>query len=84
MKVINTLIIVSSLLHLSVSAKNETNQSFSKAKRLLETEVYLNHRITLYCGAKFDSQKKLTLPLGFRSDKHVKRSKLVEWDHVYR
>jgi deoxyribonuclease-1 len=81
MKIISILILFS-LFPLSTFAANETNQSFSKAKKLLETKVYQSNRITLYCGASFDSKKSITPPIGFHTDKHVKRSKRVEWEHV--
>ncbi len=81
MKFISILILLS-LFPLSAFATNETNQSFSKAKKLLETKVYQNNRITLYCGAIFSSDKSITPPIGFHTDKHVKRSKRVEWEHV--
>lgn len=81
MKVIGALILLS-LFPLSTFATNEVNQSFSKAKKLLETKVYQNNRTTLYCGASFDSKKNIKPPRGFHTDKHVKRSKRVEWEHV--
>ncbi|WP_022940467.1 endonuclease [Psychromonas hadalis] len=81
MKIISILILFS-LFPLSTFAVNETNQSFSKAKKLLETKVYQNNRITLYCGALFDAKKNIIPPQGFHTDKHVKRSKRVEWEHV--
>ena len=81
MKVISILILLC-FSSMNTFAGNETNQSFSKAKKLLETEVYQNNRVTLYCGATFDSKKNITPPNGFYTDKHVKRSKRVEWEHV--
>lgn len=63
-------------------ASNTSIDSFSKSKRLLEQEVYQDHPTTLYCGAIFDSKKNITLPQGFTTTKHVKRSKRVEWEHV--
>jgi len=81
MKIFSILILLS-LFSLSTFATNETNQSFSKAKKLLEKEVYQNNRITLYCGALFDVKKNIISPQGFHTDKHVKRSKRVEWEHV--
>lgn len=66
----------------SFAGGNETMYSFSKAKKTLERSVYFDHRETIYCGAKFDAKKNITLPSGFHSDKHVKRSKRVEWEHV--
>ncbi len=44
MKVIGALILLS-LFPLSTFAANEVNQSFSKAKKLLETKVYQNNRV---------------------------------------
>jgi deoxyribonuclease-1 len=76
---IAALIIVSSYCH---SATNETIQSFSKAKKQLEQAVYHDHRETLYCGAKFDDNKKITPPAGFTTTKHKKRANRVEWEHV--
>ena len=66
----------------SVMAANESNQSFSKAKKMLERQVYQDHRETVYCGASFDAKKKITSPAGFTTTKHVKRAKKVEWEHV--
>ena len=66
----------------ALASGNETIYSFSKAKKTLERSVYFDHRETIYCGAKFDAKKNITLPSGFHSDKHVKRSKRVEWEHV--
>ena len=56
------------------AAGNMQNESFAKAKRLLEQEVYYDHRQTLYCGASFDAHKQIELPQGFTADKHQKRS----------
>ena len=76
------LVIVFGLLSTTVCAQNAKIQSFSKAKKLLEKEVYFDHRETLYCGASFD-EKKDVLPLkGFETDKHKKRAKRIEWEHV--
>ena len=74
------------LLPISVFAEqgNQTNNSFSKAKKMLERSVYLhaNERTTIYCEAPFDAAKKITFPAGFETTKHVKRAKKVEWEHV--
>jgi len=82
MKSKNTLLIVLVLLSTSTLASNENIQSFSKAKNILEKQVYNNHRSTLYCGATFDAKKKIIPPKGFTTTKYVKRSKKVEWEHV--
>ncbi len=80
MKVITSLLIAS-LISSSAFAANQEIQSFSKAKKILEKQVYNNHRITLYCGAAFDSKKKVTPPKGFTTTKYVKRAKKIEWEH---
>lgn len=64
------------------AAGNMQHESFAKAKRLLEQEVYYDHRQTLYCGAFFDAHKQVELLQGFTTDKHQKRSARVEWEHV--
>ncbi len=63
-------------------AANTSNTSFNKAKKMLERNVYYDHRETLYCGARFDEKKKVIIPEGFKTTKHVKRAKKVEWEHV--
>ena len=67
---------------LLMAAGNTEIESFNKAKRLLETKVYYDHRVTLYCGAAFDERKNVTLPDGFTTPKHAKRAHRVEWEHV--
>lgn len=64
------------------AAGNEWNDSFSKAKKTLERQIYHDHRITLYCGAAFDEKKNVTLPEGFTAAKHEKPAGKVEWEHV--
>ncbi|WP_339379713.1 endonuclease [Aliivibrio sp. SR45-2] len=44
--------------------------------------MYFDHRTTIYCDATFDAKKNITLPSGFDSEKYLKRSKRVEWEHV--
>lgn len=66
----------------AIAAGNTWNDSFNKAKRMLERQVYSDHRITLYCGAAFDERKNVTLPEGFRAPKHEKRAGKIEWEHV--
>lgn len=64
------------------AAGNETIDSFSKAKKMLERQVYFDHRVTLYCGASFDEKKNIDLPDGFFTEKHQKRASKVEWEHA--
>ncbi|MGS0825104.1 endonuclease [Shewanella sp. 0m-8] len=79
-------LVITALLPLSSFAQfsegNTRVKSFNKAKKTLERKVYYDHRVTLYCDAKFDSKKNIDLPNGFRSEKHIKRARRVEWEHV--
>nr|WP_321466394.1 endonuclease [uncultured Desulfobulbus sp.] len=65
-----------------VFAGNTTIDSFSNAKKILQYQIYPDHRITVYCGAEFDAKKNVSLPPGFVTTKHVKRSEMVEWEHI--
>jgi deoxyribonuclease-1 len=66
----------------SLADGNDTNDSFNKAKKMLERDVYHDNRETIYCGAKFDAKKNIEAPQGFVTTTHLKRSKKVEWEHV--
>lgn len=61
---------------------NTTNDSFNQAKKILERQVYPDHRVTFYCRAPFDAKKQITLPEGFTTPKHEKRAHRIEWEHV--
>lgn len=65
-----------------LAAGNTTNDSFNKAKKMLERQVYMDHRQTIYCGAAFDESKRIELPQGFVTEKHQKRALKVEWEHA--
>ncbi|WP_199438537.1 endonuclease [Vibrio owensii] len=65
-----------------LSAGNTTNDSFNKAKKMLERSVYYDHRVTLYCAASFDSKKNIDLPDGFSTKKYKKRAQRLEWEHA--
>ena len=66
--------------------KNTFNDSFSKAKRILERYVYWKElpRKTIYCGCDFDSKKYVdNSACGYFNDGRYKtRSKKIEWEHV--
>ena len=66
---------------LSLAAGNTTNDSFAHAKKMLG-QVYADHRVTIYCGATYDAQGNVTLPEGFTTPKHEKRSSRIEWEHA--
>jgi deoxyribonuclease-1 len=75
-------LLMGTLITTSTLAANQEIQSFNKAKKLLEKQVYNNHRQTLYCGATFDTKKRVSTPQGFTTTKYVKRAKKIEWEHV--
>jgi len=66
------------------SQGNTTNDSFSKAKRLMQKEIYVQpeEMHTIYCGAKFDRHKHVVLPSGFEATKYRNRLKTWEAEHV--
>jgi len=65
------------------SSGNTKNDSFSKAKKMLEKKVYSQlERKTIYCAATFDERKFIVNENGFSSNKYKKRAKKIEWEHV--
>nr|DAF07313.1 MAG TPA: DNA-specific endonuclease I [Caudoviricetes sp.] len=80
-KIILTLVL-SLVPALALAAGNTTNDSFSQAKRMLERQVYHDHRVTIYCSAEFNAQKRVTLPAGFTTPAHEKRATKIEWEHA--
>lgn len=66
----------------ALAGGNTWTDSFSKAKKTLERQVYYDHRETLYCGAGFDEDKNVALPVGFTAAKHQERAARIEWEHV--
>ena len=60
----------------SVAAGDQTNQSFSKAKKNLERAVYQDYRGTIYCAATFDN-KKMWLHQPVLKRKNIKREPSV-------
>ena len=76
-------ILFSSLFFIySAQAANQGNDSFNRAKKILEKQVYFDNKTTLYCNAEFNSQKQVMPPQGFNTTKYIKRSKKIEWEHV--
>lgn len=61
---------------------NQTISSFSQSKKTLLKKVFYDRRITIYCGARFDKNKNITLPEGFVASIYKKRATRVEWEHV--
>ena len=56
---------------LVLAAGNLSNESFSAAKKMLASQVYHDHSVTLYCGAVYDSGGEITLPEGFSVAAHA-------------
>lgn len=77
---------------LSFTVNAEHPSSFSKAKKLLDSEIYTDHKLTFYCGCTYAPQlkengkgKRLTPEhesCGFSPRKQEKRAARVEWEHV--
>lgn len=64
---------------------NTYNQSFSKAKKLMQKKIYIEpfEMKTIYCGATFDHNKKIKYtPSGFTTHVYKKRLKKWEAEHV--
>lgn len=80
--IITLSVLVSQLSFANSNEENISIPSFNKAKKLLERNVYKNHRETLYCGATFNEQKEVQPPPGFQTEKYKKRAKRIEWEHV--
>ncbi|MEA4990891.1 hypothetical protein SDC9_16000 [bioreactor metagenome] len=62
---------------LALAGGNTSNDSFSHSKNML-SQVYADHRVTIYCGAEYDAQGNVTLPTGFTTPKHEKRADRIE------
>lgn len=61
---------------------NARFESFAQVKRLLLESVYADHRLTLYCGARFHADRRVDPPPGFTTAKHHQRAARLEWEHV--
>ena len=66
----------------SAEKGNTTNQSFSKAKKLLLRQVYKDHRTTFYCGCPFSAKKRILSCDNYTPKKEGKRAHRLEWEHI--
>ena len=82
MKVFLLLLFLSLLAIPTFAAGNQTIDSYSEAKWLLYNQVYHDHRVTLYCGAKYDQDRNVLLPEGFVCPDHFDRAYRVETEHI--
>jgi deoxyribonuclease-1 len=58
-------------------------ESFSKAKKFMENEVYFDHRESFYCGITYDAKKNILPNKTYKAkNPKSKRSKKIEWEHV--
>lgn len=76
------LMIVTLFPSLVLAAGNVTNDSYNNAKRMLNRQVYYDHRETLYCGAEYNAANEILLPAGFKTPAHQKRAERMEWEHA--
>lgn len=69
---------------LAFASPNTSIDSFSKAKRLLMSEVYNQNTVrrTVYCDIPFNAKKQTQLPSSFDDSLYVKRSQRIEFEHI--
>lgn len=81
------------LLLLSSHAWGEAPETFSKAKKVLDKQIYHDHKKTFYCGCDYEAKpkepgsNKLRLTpdwksCGYKPRKQPKRASRIEWEHV--
>ena len=56
--------------------------SYQEARRILYAEIYADHRITLYCGFSYSTDRQPMLPEDFCLDVFHDRALRVETEHV--
>lgn len=62
---------------------NTRVDSFNEAKKLLLDSIYTDHRLTLYCGSRFDQAKRVYFGKEFTPVKSsLNRAARLEWEHV--
>ena len=60
---------------------NHQSCSFNAAKKTL-FQIYNDHKVEFYCGAKFDDDEKVIDPNGFTTSKYEKSKNEIDWDHL--
>ena len=67
----------------SSSTSSHTPPTFSQAKKMA-AQIYKDHRITFYCGCKYDKYGKIDLSsCGYTVRKNKRRAGRVEWEHIF-
>ena len=61
---------------------NTTNQSFSKAKKILLKKIYYDHKTTFYCGCPFSAERKILPCENYTPKRDNKRAHRLEWEHI--
>jgi deoxyribonuclease-1 len=61
---------------------NTTIQSFNKAKRILQRQIYPDRAITFYCGCRFTPDRKISHRNGYVPKRNSRRADRIEWEHV--
>ena len=61
---------------------NATIKSFSKAKKILQRQIYHDNRVTFYCDCPFDEHKNIVPSDKYKPKKKWKRAHRVEWEHI--
>ncbi len=56
--------------------------SYPASRKLMYSDVFYDHRETLYCGAEYDVNREVTLPEGFVIYSHASRAKRAETEHI--
>lgn len=65
----------------SIAFGNDVNESFSKAKLILN-DIYSDHRVTVYCAFNYNEKGEIIIPKDFTIDKYKNRSLKIEWEHI--
>ena len=82
MKALSLLLFLLLQSAVATAAGNQTIESYGEAKWLLYNQVYFDHRVTLYCGAKYDQDRNVFLPEGFEIPDHFDRAYRAETEHI--
>lgn len=57
-------------------------RNFQEAK-VFAKEIYADHRVTFYCGCRFNEQGRIDLPsCGYKIQRDLERAHRLEWEHI--
>ncbi len=80
MKLALTIAATVSLLLPSIAAAEPI--PYSVSRKLMYSDVFFDHRETLYCGAAYDVHREVKLPDGFVIHSHASRANRAETEHI--